>query len=55
MDTVNVVLKHRHSLIGKYLEPVIFKVRTQVDDTAPKSMAKLKKDHMLTLYFLDQL
>lgn len=56
VDMEAVVLKQRHSLIGKSLVPVILKVRTQlVNVMPPENMAKLKKDHLLSLYSLDEL
>ena len=47
------ILKVRHSMVGKSLIPVILKVKATTD--APEEFARLKKDHPLTDYTLEEL
>ena len=50
------VLKHRHSLVGKSLILVILKVKPYKQGDLPaESMAKLKKDHLLSVYSMEGL
>ena len=49
------VLKHRHSMVGKSMVPVYMKLRTQNEEISPEQLARLKKDHLLTRYSLEEL
>ena len=48
-------LKLRHSLIGKSLIPVILRVNEFEDELQGERMARLKKDHCLTQYSMEEL
>lgn len=49
------VLKLRHSLIGKSIIPVILRVKGFEDELQGERMARLKKDHCLTQYSMEEL
>ena len=49
------VLKLRHSLIGRSMIPVIMQVKSQDEPLAVERLTRLKKDHALDQYSLDDL
>ena len=49
------VLKLRHSLIWKSLIPGILRVKGFEDELQGKRMSRLKKDHCITQYSMEEL
>jgi len=51
----HLVLKPRHTLIGKGLLPMILEFKSSTADIGVADLARLKKDHALENYSLDEL
>ena len=53
---MSITLKQRHSLLGKNLLSLALRLKaTDVDSVGERELARLKKDHALTRYSIDEL
>ena len=55
MAEPHLILKPRHTLVGKGLLPMILDFKSTDDDVLVENMARLKQDHPLNNYSLDEL